>query len=278
VAIADVAGFGLVVASDTSRELRVRLLRGLLWVAVATSAIGLWTMRRALAREARATAREKAFLAGVTHELRSPLASIRLLAETLAQGRGEPREYGSLVASESERLEGLVERVLSLARVDAAPRFGRVEPEAIIRDTLRLFAPRAARRAVTLHSRVESLPAAHWDAEAVRSALANLVENAIVHGREGGRVVVWAQAGAEELRLGVSDDGPGIGRHERRSVFGRFVRGRSPAPGSGLGLYLVEQVARAHGGRVDLETEEGKGSTFTLALPLRPPAAPGSEA
>jgi len=278
VPIADVEGFDLAVAPDTSRELRVRLLRLLLWVAVATSVVGLWTMRRAIVREARATAREKAFLAGVTHELRSPLASIRLLAETLAEGRGDPREYGSLVAGESERLEGLVERVLSLARVDAAPTFGPVEPDTLVRATLALLAPRAERRSVALESRVEPLPTAHWDAEAVRSALANLVDNAIVHGREGGRVVVRAQAAGEEVRIGVSDDGPGIGRRERRSVFGRFVRGRSPAPGSGLGLYLVEQVARAHGGRVDLETEEGRGSTFTLVLPLRPPSAPESEA
>jgi signal transduction histidine kinase len=113
-----------------------------------------------------------------------------------------------------------------------------------------------------------------WDGEAVRSALQNLVENAIVHGREGGRVVVQAKGSSEAIRIGVSDDGPGVGRHERRSVFDRFVRGASPAPGSGLGLYLAEQVAQAHGGRLDLETEEGRGSTFTLVLPLRPPAVP----
>ena len=276
--VADIEGFDLAVTPNTSGELRVRALRLLLWVATATSVVGLWTMRRALVREARATAREKAFLAGVTHELRSPLASIRLLAETLADGRGDPRDYGALVAGESERLEGLVERVLSLARVDAAPSFAPVEPDAVVRAALALLAPRAERRSVTLESRVEPLPAARWDAEAVRSALSNLVLNAIVHGREGGRVVVRAQTAGEEVRIAVSDDGPGIGRHERRSVFGRFVRGRSPAPGSGLGLYLVEQVARAHGGRVDLETEEGRGSTFTLVLPLRPPAAPESEA
>jgi signal transduction histidine kinase len=76
----------------------------------------------------------------------------------------------------------------------------------------------------------------------------------------------------------VTDDGPGITRQERRTLFGRFVRGRSEAKGTGLGLFLVEQVARAHGGRVDLETEEGRGSTFTLVLPLQPPTSPGKPA
>ncbi len=121
VAVTDVDGLRLAVARDTAEEVRVLALRIALWAAVLASAAGLLLVRRALVREARATAREKAFLAGVTHELRSPVASIRLLGETLAEGRGDAREYGALVAGESERLEGLVERVLSVARVEAAP-------------------------------------------------------------------------------------------------------------------------------------------------------------
>jgi len=80
--------------------------------------------------------------------------------------------------------------------------------------------------------------------------------------------------------LSVADDGPGIARREQREVFGRFVRGRTDAPGTGLGLHVVEQVAHAHGGRVDLASEEGQGCVFTLRLPVRPPAAassPGGE-
>ena len=82
---------------------------------------------------------------------------------------------------------------------------------------------------------------------------------------------------ATEVRLSVADDGPGIGRSERRRIFGRFERGRTEAPGTGLGLYLVEEVARAHGGRVDLVTAEGRGSTFTIVLPARPPGSEGEE-
>jgi len=278
VVVPDVLSLRLAVSTETAGELRVRALRWALWLAVATSLFGLGAVRRALAREARATAREKAFMAGVTHELRTPLASIRLLAETLAQGRGHPSEYGALIAQESERLEGLVERVLSVARVDEAPRFAEVKPAELVRSTVALLAPRAERRAVTLECAADDLPPATWDGEAVRQALVNLVDNAIRHGHEGGRVCVRAAADRSTVRLSVRDDGPGISRHERRSVFGRFVRGRTEGPGTGLGLYLVEQVARAHGGRVDLETEEGRGSTFTLVLPIVPPTAAGSPA
>lgn len=273
VSVPDVVGLSLAVSSEGTGELRVRALRWALWAAVATSLFGLIAVRRALAREARATAREKAFVTGVTHELRTPLTAIRLLAETLADGRGHPRDYGALVAQETERLEGLVERVLSVARVDEAPHFAEVSPSEIVRSAVALLTPRADRRAVTLECTYDDLPLATWDAEAVRQALVNLVENAIRHGREGGHVMVRGAADPSTVRLSVRDDGPGISRQDRRSVFDRFVRGHTAGPGTGLGLYLVEQVARAHGGRVDLETEEGRGSTFTLVLPVVPPTA-----
>ncbi len=141
-----------------------------------------------------------------------------------------------------------------------------------------LLRPRAERRSASLELSAEPLPVATWDGDAVKGALVNLVENAIHHGREGGRVLVRAKADALAVSVSVSDDGPGIARQQRRTIFGRFVRGRTEASGTGLGLYLVEQVARAHGGRVDLETEEGRGSTFTLVLPLRPPLSSGSPA
>ena len=275
VSVPDVDGLDLSLFSTGTGDERIRTQRLLLWVAVATSVAGLLAVRRALGREARAMAREKAFLATVTHELRTPLASIRLLAETLADGRGHPLDYGTLVARESERLESLVESVLSAARLEDAPRFASVEPGELVRSTVALLTPRAERRAMTLQYATEELPAVTWDGEAVRRALVNLLDNAIRYGREGGRVDVRAAKDRESVALSVRDDGPGLSRHERSSIFGRFVRGRDQMSGAGLGLYLVDQVARAHGGRVDLETEEGRGSTFTLVLPLVPPAARG---
>jgi signal transduction histidine kinase len=137
-----------------------------------------------------------------------------------------------------------------------------------------LIAPRAERRAVAIELRTEdALPEARWDADAVRSAVVNLLDNAVKHGKEGGHVVFRTWAAGQEVRLAVADDGPGISRANRAALFRRFVRGPSTAPGTGLGLHIVEEVVRAHGGRVDLVTEEGKGATFTLILPVIPPGA-----
>jgi signal transduction histidine kinase len=210
----------------------------------------------------------------VTHELRTPLAAIRLFGETLAEGRGDPREYGSLVAQESERLSDLVERVLAATRIDESPRFGAVSPGALARSAVDLMTGRAARRHVRLECHADDAPPeAHWDGDSVRRALLNLLDNAVKHGREGGRVEVRVIGAGDHVRLSVTDDGPGIGPAHRDGVFRRFTRGATDAPGAGLGLYLVDQVARAHGGRVDLETVEARGSTFTLVLPIVPPGA-----
>jgi signal transduction histidine kinase len=106
--------------------------------------------------------------------------------------------------------------------------------------------------------------------------LLSLIDNAVQHGRANGRVEVYAESDAQQVKLSVRDDGPGIARTGRKRLFGRFVRGATAASGTGLGLYLVDQVARAHGGRVDLQSEDGQGATFTLVLPRVPPgdAAP----
>ncbi len=275
----DVPGLVLRVRADAARPFGGQWLRALLWAAIGASALVALAVGRALRREARATAREKAFLAGVTHELRTPLSAIRLFGETLAAGRGEPREYGALVAQESERLEALVERVLAATRVDESPSFAPLEPGALVASAVELIRPRADRRSVRVEALLPAgLPEAKWDAEAVRRALLSLLDNAVTHGRERGRVTVTAAAEEGRLRLAVSDDGPGVARRDRRRIFGRFARGSGGAQGTGLGLYLAEQVALAHGGRIDLDTEPGVGSTFSLVLPLVPPGAAAREA
>lgn len=266
-----VAGLTLTVAPRVPDRLRLRGLRVLLWLAVLTSVVGLGGLLRGLRREERAVEREKAFLAGVTHELRTPLTAIRLFGERLAQGRGDAREYGAMVAEETQRLELLVERVLALPRGDEALSLSSLDPGELVRSVVGLAAARAERRHTVITTETPELPAVRWDSDAVRQALLNLLDNAIQHGREGGRVQVRADDADGFVRLSVSDDGPGIGKRDRRRIFGRFERGATSGPGTGLGLYLVDRVAKAHGGRVDLATEEGRGSTFSLVLPAEPP-------
>jgi len=274
IAVPDVDGLLVQVAPRLPDTVRLTALRSVLWLSAVAGVACLFGLRRALAREAHAIARERAFLAGVTHELRTPLTTIRVLGETLAEGRGEPRAYGTLVAQESERLGALVERVLTLTRVEQLKHFGNVDAAELLRSAVALVRPRAERRATHIECRVEQAPPiCRWDGEAVRRALLNLLDNAVTHGREAGHVTASLAAGAGEVRLTVADDGPGIGRGDSRRIFGRFERGATDAPGTGLGLYLVEEVARAHGGRVDLVTSEGRGASFTLVLPERPPGS-----
>ena len=271
--VPDVEGFVLLMKPAAAARGRLFAARGLLWLGVAACLGALVLVQRALAREARAVAREKGFVASVTHELRTPVAAIRVLGEALADGTGDPREYGALLAEESERLEGLVEQVLAATRMDEAPQFASVRPADLLESAARLMRPRAERRGVTLSVRCgEDLGEVLWDADAVRRALLNLIDNAIKHGRASGRVQAVAEADHQFVRLSVRDDGPGIARRDHRRIFGRFERGTTEAPGTGLGLYLVDQVARAHGGRVDLQGGEREGCTFALVLPRLPPA------
>jgi signal transduction histidine kinase len=139
--------------------------------------------------------------------------------------------------------------------------------------------PRAERRGVTLLVRSpEDVGEARWDGDAVRRALLNLIDNAIKHGRSRGQVEAAAESDGPHVRLSVRDDGPGIERRDQRRIFGRFARGTTEASGTGLGLYLVDQAARVHGGRVDLTSGDGHGCTFTLVLPRWPPAPATSTA
>jgi two-component system phosphate regulon sensor histidine kinase PhoR len=273
-AVPDVPGLLLSVSPAAQSRARHFAARGLLWLLVAACLLALWLVQRALAREARAVSREKAFMAGVTHELRTPVAAIRVFGEALADGAGDPREYGGLLVEESRRLEALVERTLASTRVDEAPRFARVRPGELLDSAVSLMRPAAERRGVTLSVRADpDLGDACWDAEAVRRALLNLIENAIKHGRPAGRVEADGRGDDAQVRLSIRDDGPGIGRRDRRRIFDRFERGATEAAGTGLGLYLVDQVARAHGGRVDLASGESHGCAFTLVLPRLPPLA-----
>jgi len=274
VSVSEVEGFTLVVAPEVQGRLRIRTLRVLLWAALLTSVLGGAAILRALRVQTRALAREKAFLANVTHELRTPLASIRLFGETLSEGRGDAVEYGAMVAQESERLGDLVERVLAATRISERPSFTQLDPADLVQSAVDLNLDRAEHKSIQISLgnslRKGSLPKVLWDHAAVQQALINLLDNAIKYGNPGGRIRVTAAVDRGTVNLAVSDDGPGIRRQDRKRLFGRFQRGEVEESGTGLGLYVVDQVARAHGGRVDLITEEGRGSTFTLILPIEP--------
>lgn len=227
--------------------------------------------------------RKMEFVAGVSHELRTPLAVIRSAAQNLADGSvSEPaqvKRYGDLVEGEGRRLEALVEEVLELAGIQSQRRRyrrQRVELTKLADDVV------TEREALAPDEGVEIARAfperevfVLGDDAALRRALSNLVENAIKHGGEGGRVEVAVEERGDEVALSVSDRGPGVPEEDVTHLFEPFYRGRRARDrqisGSGLGLSLVDHIVREHGGRVEVATRPGEGSRFTILLPAEAP-------
>lgn len=217
------------------------------------------------------------FLAGVSHELRTPVTAIKGFAETILEGRPAPEEARRMVGflhREAERLEALVEELLDVVRLEAAEGSlarSRVNLAELLRDTMQRFAWRAERQAVLLEA-VEPLPDLTCEVDGLRleQALSNLLDNALKHTPSGGAVRVGLASEGGEVHVWVSDTGEGIPPAELPHVFDRFYRTPGAARrhrGIGLGLAIVKQVAVSHGGRVAVESEVGRGSTFHLYLP-----------
>ncbi len=235
------------------------------------------------AQRARRLARQQMELvAGVTHELNTPLAAIRSAGQNLADGivtdPAQVRRYGGLIEKEGGRLTALVAQVLDFAGIESGSRAYASEPlsvAALVDEVLRDHRLALEQAGMTVERDVSpDLPEVRGDAAALRRALANLVANAVKFAAAGQWIAVRASARPDgrTIVVRVEDRGPGILRDEREQVFAPFYRGpaaeRNATPGSGLGLSLVRHVVRAHGGRVHAEGREGGGTAVVLDLPV----------
>jgi len=250
-------------------------------VAELTASFNQMTRRLREADQARRevdTARSH-LLTAVGHDLRTPLASVRVIVEALSDGVVDDPDTVARYLRTAEgglnALSCLVDDLFMLAHLES----GGVELERqpnsmtdLISDTLESFALRAERQRVTLRGEpCETADVAEFDARYVERALANLVENALCYTPPGGQVVLQANAVPGGLSVKVSDTGPGIAEADMPRIFERFYRGeasRSRATGgSGLGLAIVKGIVEAHGGSVGVETAPGRGTTFSFVLP-----------
>jgi signal transduction histidine kinase len=229
------------------------------------------------------------FVAGVSHELRTPVAVICSAAENLADGLvhepSQVRRYGTVVRDEGRRLAEMVEQVLEFAGAYSGRRaYGsdRVDVAAIVTGALEACDTAIREAGTTVALEVAGgLPAVQGDPGALRRAVQNLVLNALKYGGDARWLRVTAAASEDEarpaVRIEVEDRGRGIPPNELGHVFEPFFRGKDAVAaqtrGFGLGLSLVDRVARAHGGRVSVVSTPGKGSVFILHLPAAPPAA-----
>jgi signal transduction histidine kinase len=257
----------------------VLLLAGLIVVA---TVFGL----RYTVRQLELAQLKSSFLANVTHELKTPIALIQLAAETLDMHRvRSPEESAKFLRSiqrETKRLTQLVDNILDFARLESgqhAFHFRPVDLTAVARETLESLAPRLDELGFQVEVDLpEDLPPAQGDGRILSHCVLNLVDNAIKYSRDRKWIRVAGSTDGATVRLAVSDRGIGIAPDDQKRVFEKFVRIEAglvhDVKGAGLGLALVDQIVRAHGGHVEVTSAPGEGSTFTLVLPLASAAAP----
>ena len=225
----------------------------------------------------RAAREQLELVARMSHELRTPLATITCAGENLADDvvgtAAEARHYGELIKTEGRRLTKTIGDILLCCRLQARPDSVLNRKPTDIADVI-ASAIEESRAAAPAGQRIDSviepgLPIVLADRDALKMALKNLVLNAVKYGH-GGPVRVWASGGAD-VAIAVEDEGPGIPEEEQHRIFEPFYRGRlartHEIEGSGIGLNIVKQVARSHGGRVKVGNGERKGARFVLQLP-----------
>jgi len=263
---------------------------GYLWASLlSVGAIVLFALigGRLLLRQARLTRLKNDFIATVTHELKTPLASIRMFAETLREGRYEDeaqaRRYLDLLVRENERLSRLIDNFLSFSRMERDRRafeMHELRPQEIAQEAADVVSERFRAAGCDFETDIEpSLPTIRGDRDALVTVLLNLLDNAFKYTGEDKRIALRARAAGGQVCFEVEDNGIGMSRREVRRAFDRFYQADSRlsrrAEGCGLGLSIVRFIVDAHGGSVEIESAPGKGSTFTVRLPAagRLPAA-----
>lgn len=263
-------------AADRMR--RIVLVSGLAiaFLLMLAAAYGLY---RTTTRELMLAREQSDFVSAVSHEFRTPLTSMWHLTDLLVS-RGVTSEerkaqYYQLLAHETERLHRMVESLLSFGRIEVGAYAWRLESanaSQLLAGIVEEFRrePLADGRQIVCEIE-EALPPIRADREALSRALWNLLENAGKYSEPGTPIRVFARRDGDSVLLGVGDRGAGIPPGERERIFQKFVRGseakRAGIRGVGIGLALVQRIVEAHGGSVRLESESGRGSTFTIVLP-----------
>ena len=293
----------------TQRQ-RTWLFGGLILTSAVAALVGLAAAYRSFRRQLRLNELKSNFVSSVSHELRAPIASVRLMAESLERGKiadsQKQHEYFHFIVQECRRLSSLIENVLDFSRIEQGRKQFEFEPTDIVAltgQTVKLMEAYATERQVALTQAVGDLgtlgPQLQLvaDGKAIQQALINLIDNAVKHSPKGRSVTVGLEvrsdgcgmrneagklAGSGQMESGcclalwVEDHGEGIPAAQHQKIFERFYRLgselRRQTQGVGIGLSIVKHVVEAHGGRVVVQSEVGKGSRFTIELPLTPEA------
>ncbi len=268
--------------SDQGAQRRKRIIDAVL-IAGSTTVIvaGLLVLGFAMRRERRLNALKSEFISNVSHELKTPLSIISMFGEMLAEGRTknaeQAHEYAEIIWRESVRLGRLIDNVLDFAKIERGMGGYEFEDDAditgVVDRAIELSQRRVAAAEMELEVEIEpDLPTVRLDGNAYTLAVLNLIDNAIKYAASGKKIRVTLTRQEDRVVLAVKDWGQGIDPEEHDKIFDRFYRARAirlkPIRGSGIGLALVQHIARAHGGDANVQSKPGEGSTFSISIPV----------
>ena len=263
-------------ASASRRQL---LLGAIALIGLALAGAG-YAIFRAVSREVGVARLQSDFVSAVSHEFRTPLAAMCHLTESLEDDRVDEQKrpaYYRALARESHRLKDMVESLLDFARMESGRQVYRKE-KLSVGDLVRGVVEEFRAQAGSDGRRIDlDLPTGEWlvqgDVEALGRAVRNLLDNAVKYSPASAPVHVSVAAESERVAIVVEDQGAGISRSEQRAIFRKFVRGSSSrslnVKGTGIGLAMVRHIVSGHAGKIEVASEPGRGSRFTITLPLK---------
>ncbi|MEA2574123.1 MAG: hypothetical protein QOH93_1421 [Chloroflexia bacterium] len=239
---------------------------------------------QAMMERERLEASRRTLIASVSHDLRTPLASVRAMVEALNDGVvSEPEtvsRYLRTIQNETLHLTTLIDDLFELSQIDAGALQLHVEPTSLsdlLSDALESMSAQADRKKIQIHSHIEGdLPRVRLDAPRMQRVLYNLIQNAIRHTPADGTITLTLRSEPDHVELTVADTGEGIPGADLPHIFDRFYRGEpartrdstSSAPGAGLGLAIAKGIVEAHGGSISATSTPGTGAVFKVVLPV----------
>jgi signal transduction histidine kinase len=242
---------------------------------------GIVLALRTASREMKLSQMKADFVSNVSHELRTPLSSIRVFGEFLKLGRVRDEEkiceYGEYIETESRRLTQLINNILDFSKIESGRKtyhFEAANVEEVIAGTLKTFDVQLRQHdlGISLDPSPKPLPAVIIDPDAIAQAFMNLLDNAVKYCAASKEIHIRLREKDGFIAISVRDYGIGIPPEEQRKIFEKFYRVSTglvhDVKGSGLGLSLVKHIVEAHKGRITVESEQGRGSTFTMHLPV----------
>jgi signal transduction histidine kinase len=264
-------------AHDSENRLGSQFLLAMLVVVVLFLWGTVYFMARAIRRESRVARLQSDFVAAVSHEFRTPLTTVRQLSEMLEMDQVPSEErkqkYYSVLVGEARRLQRLVETLLNFGKMEAGAQqyhFEKLDVRELVGRAVREASSEEMSARIRITSTADPEVAVLGDADALTLALRNLVDNGLKYSPANECVEVsWSHEDGR-VSISVTDHGPGIPKEEQEVVFQKFVRGQSAIQasikGTGVGLAMVRHILTAHGGKIRLESEPGRGATFTIEL------------